>query len=53
MNTPSSLNVLHRSVAFCMAAVITLGLLGGIDQLAQLPQEAGSWAALTTPAQRG
>ena len=28
-------NVFHRTVSFCLAAVMTLAMLGSIDQLAQ------------------
>jgi hypothetical protein len=28
-------NVFHRAVSLCLAAVMTLAVLGGIDQLAQ------------------
>ena len=28
-------NVFHRAISFCLAAVMTLAVLGGIDHLAQ------------------
>ena len=44
MNTPCALNVFQRSIAFCLAAIVTFSLLGGIDQLAQQPPAADGWA---------
>ena len=42
----------QRGVSFCLAALVTLSLLGGIDQLAQHPVADQAWAAQvsTTPA---
>lgn len=38
MNTQTTFSTaFQRGVSFCLAAVVTLGLLGGIDQLAQHP----------------
>ena len=47
MNQQTGLKLFHRVVSFCMAALITFGLLGGIDQLAHHPQQAEAWAAKT------
>ncbi len=37
----------HRSVSMCLAAALTLAMLGGIDQLSQHPQAASVWAQHT------
>lgn len=34
-----------RAVAFVLAAVVTVGMLGGIDGLAGLPEASAQWAA--------
>ena len=52
MNTQISLSFLQRSVAFCLAAMVTLSLLGGIDQLAHQPQTSEGWAAHAATAHR-
>ncbi len=52
MNQQAGLNLFHRAVAFCLAAMVTLSLLGGIDQLAHQPQLADAWAAKTVGAPR-
>jgi len=38
---------IHRSVSFSLAALVTLAMLGGIDQLSQHPQPAAIWAQQT------
>ena len=40
-----------RALSFALAAVITTGMLGGIDQLAQQDDGAhgGAWAERSTP----
>jgi hypothetical protein len=43
-------NAFHRTVSLCLAAVVTLALLGGIDQLAQ--PEAGAGQMAQAPATR-
>jgi hypothetical protein len=35
---------LHRAVSFVLAVVMTAGMLGGIDQLAQPSDAAPQWA---------
>lgn len=47
MNQQTGLKLFHRAVSFCIAALITFSLLGGIDQLAHQPQLAEAWAAQT------
>ncbi len=34
----------QRFLALCLSAVLTLGMLGGIDHLAQPDQAEGQWA---------
>ena len=46
---PVSHKMIHRSIAFCLSAVLTLAMLGGIDQLAQRDDAAGQWAQHVTP----
>ena len=49
MNTPSTLSTcVQRGVSLCLAAVVTLSLLGGIDHLAQHPVADAAWAAQTS-----
>jgi hypothetical protein len=36
--------LIDRAVAFCLAAAVTLAMLGGIDQLAQRDSAASLWA---------
>ncbi len=48
MKTPHALNIYQRCIAFCLAAMVTLGLLGGIDQLAQPHQATDGWATHTS-----
>ena len=38
---------IQRSVSLSLAAVLTLAMLGGIDQLSQQPQPAALWAQRT------
>ncbi len=52
MNQHTGLNLFNRAVSFCIAALITFSLLGGIDQLAHLPQVAEAWAAQTVATPR-
>jgi hypothetical protein len=52
MNQHTGLNLLQRAVALCLAAMVTVGLLGGIDQLAQQPQLSDAWAAKTVSVPR-
>ena len=40
--------VFHRAVSFCLAAVMTMALLGAVDQLAQ-PDTHAAQLAQTTP----
>ena len=42
-----SQSIIHRSVAFCLSAVLTLAMLGGIDQLAVPTDSAAGWAQHT------
>lgn len=44
--------LLHRTLSFALAAVITVGLFGGIDHLAGVEGVSGVWAAAAA-AQRG
>lgn len=37
-------NVFHRAFSLCLAAVMTLAVLGGIDQLAQVDTQASQMA---------
>ena len=39
--------LIARTVSFVLAAVLTLGILGGIDQLAQPDATAPQWATGT------
>ena len=52
MNAPHPLNLLQRFVAFFGAAVVTLSLLGGINQLAHITQTADTWAGHADTAHR-
>lgn len=36
--------LIERAVALCLAAAVTLAMLGGIDQLAQRSEAASQWA---------
>ena len=36
--------LIERAVALCLAAAVTLAMLGGIDQLAQRSEAASHWA---------
>jgi hypothetical protein len=48
-----SQSFIQRSVAFCLSAVLTLAMLGGIDHLAVQPDAAAGWAQQNTqPAPR-
>ena len=38
----------ERAVALCLAAVVTLAMLGGIDQLAQRDEASSQWAQQTS-----
>lgn len=42
------IRLIQRTVSFTMAAVITLGLFGGIDHLAGAEGVNGVWAAAVT-----
>jgi hypothetical protein len=45
---------LSRAFSFTLAAVLTLGMLGGIDSLSQPDQHAAAqWAQQQAPAVRG
>lgn len=39
------IHLLHRAISLSLAAVITLGLFGGIDHLASSESVSGVWAA--------
>ena len=39
----------HRSLSLGLAAVLTVGMLGGIDTLSQLDDAAPIWAQQTSP----
>jgi hypothetical protein len=39
--------ILHRAFSFTLAAVLTAGMLGGIDTLAQPEEGAPQWAQQT------
>ncbi len=41
-------NVFHRTVSFCLAAVMTMALLGAVDQLAQPDAHAAQLAQTTS-----
>lgn len=41
--------VIARAVSVCCAALITLGMLGGIDQLSQPVAADAQWAQTTAP----
>lgn len=41
-------NFLHRSLSLGLAAVLTLGMLGSIDHLAQPDEGGAQWAQHTT-----
>ncbi len=53
MNHASRATLLQRSVAFCLATMITFSLLGGIDWLAQPQHAAQDWAAGAVNSPRG
>ena len=53
MNASNSLNLIQRGIAMCMAAMVTLAMLGGIDQLAHQQQASDAWAAAVVNAERG
>jgi hypothetical protein len=42
-----SSSIIHRGIAFCLSAMITLCMLGGIDQLAVPTDSAAGWAQQT------
>lgn len=42
-------NLFHRSIAFSLAAMLTLAMLGGIDHLAQTEPQPAQWAQHSTP----
>ncbi len=45
---------LHRAVSFAFAAIVTLGVLGGIDGLSQPPADhVPQWAQQAASASRG
>ncbi len=46
------IHLIQRTISITLAAVITLGLFGGIDHLAGVEGVSGVWAAAVT-AQRG
>lgn len=39
--------LIQRSISLSLATVLTLAMLGGIDQLSQQPQAATQWAQNT------
>ena len=41
-------NVFHRTISFCLAAVMTVGLLGAVDRLAQPDAHAAQLAQTTS-----
>ena len=41
------IRLIQRTVSFALAAVVTLGLFGGIDHLAEVEASSGVWAAAT------
>ena len=46
-------SLIHRSVSFCLAAMLTMAMLGSIDHLAQRDEPAAGWAQkLSSPATR-
>jgi hypothetical protein len=49
---PMKIHLIQRTISITLAAVITLGLFGGIDHLAGVEGVSGVWAAAVT-AQRG
>lgn len=44
------IRLIQRTVSFALAAVVTLGLFGGIDHLAEVEATSGVWAAAATSA---
>ncbi len=53
MNLKTLDSLLQRAINLGLALVVTLGMLGGIDSLAQSPQPAAHELAATSPAARG
>jgi hypothetical protein len=45
---PMKIRLLQRTLSFALAAVVTLGLFGGIDHLAGVEGVSGVWAAAVT-----
>ena len=43
-----SQSLIQRSVSLCLAAVLTLAMLGGIDQLSQPDEQPPQWAQQTS-----
>ncbi len=53
MNLKTLDTLLQRALNLGLAFVVTLGMLGGIDSLAQAPHDAAHEMAATQPAARG
>jgi hypothetical protein len=49
MSTTRFDHLLHRALSFCLAATVTLAMLGGIDQLSQPDTNSAQWAQKTSP----
>lgn len=43
--------LIHRAFSFALAAVLTLGMLGGIDTLSSLDDASPQWAQQTSSTQ--
>jgi hypothetical protein len=41
--------LIHRAFSLCLAAAVTLAMLGGIDQLSQREEAPAQWAQSHTP----
>ena len=44
--------LVHRSISFSLAAMLTLAMLGSIDRLAQHDEPSAGWAKTVAPATR-
>ena len=53
MFTSASKSFTQRLFSFSLAAVLTLGMLGGIDQLSLVDSAPAGWANQTTSASQG
>jgi hypothetical protein len=49
MSTTRFDHLLHRAFSFCLAATVTLAMLGGIDQLSQPEAQSPQWAQQSSP----